>query len=743
MPKGRLLSLVLTAIAIVAVCLVAYEASAVTARSLRLLGFFSLLVFISSLLRIETKNGMLGFEPVVAFAVIIIFHETSLAVLPVVIGALMGEAWFAVAQHRFSLSRIGRVFSMTLAVGFSAFMYTSIVPHAASIPAQVSGYVLLLAGFLLVTIAYDRSVSSLEDGAGKSWETLVAQGKILLLITPIVAVEVLIYREYQMIGFAIAYLPVLFVAYVMKNEAEAERQNVELLRRNRELSLLTESSSQLLTAESDDETIIRLTKLLGNLYRMKACGVVTWETALEKPIHVYRFGACEPPDQAIAKWVESAGFSEAAPKVATSCASAKRSFKLTDDYANQVIVGIQTIEVIYGVLIFETEDPAVLQPDTLGLFTLLASQTAVSLQDQLLKALMREKTAQLDKQNETTRAILEVSNQLIGEYNVEQALTRIAHAIRQSLGFGIVLFALRAGKREEFVGVAQVGHTEDVHKKRVRAKDLTEDLSEEFSISNSYFIPTLREGAGTKQEEWHPLDKLIVPLRSADELLGFVQVKLPDDGKAPTLEKVRNLEVFATQAVRTLESARQYDEIRRLTTIDALTPAYNHRHFQDALVKEIQRHERAKRAFAVAMIDIDDFKSINDTNGHPVGDEILKGLVEILMTNVREIDLVARYGGEEFALIFPETPITRAYEVADRLRQLVADRVFQFPNVSKELRIAISIGIAAFPDDGMTNSDLISRADAALYHAKKAGKNRCVLASSLELTSGTHAREQA
>lgn len=734
MSRGRLVPSVQSTVIVLAVGIAVFAAAEIEPDSLRLLGFFSLLVFISTLLRMDSRGGTVGFEPVVAFAVIIIFHSAALPVLAVFIGTMLGEAWFAIAQHRVSLTRVSRAAAMTVAVGLVAVMYGSTVPLRAGNAAQASGYVLLFAVYLLVAAAYDSFVLSTDDGEHgvHPWETVLGQGKILLLISPIVAVEVLIYAEYGMLGFAIAFLPVLFVAYVMRNEAEAARQSVSLTRRNRELSLLTESSSLLLTAEGDEETIVRLTKLLGNLFKMKACGVVTWETAIEKPIHVYRFGACEPPDQAIAKWVESAGFSEAAPKVATAIASSQRAFSLCGEFANQVIVGIQTIEVIYGVLIFETEDSAVLDRDTQNLFTLLASQTAVSLQDQLLKTMMREKTSQLNKQNETTRAILDVSNELIGENDVEHGLAKIAHAVRQSLGFGIVLFAVRNGRRDEFVGVAQVGHTDDVRKKRVREKDLMEDLTDEFRISDSFFIPTLREGTSAKQEEWHPLDKLIVPLRSGNELLGLMQVKLPDDGKVPTPEKVRSLEVFATQAVRTLESARQYNEIRRLTTIDALTPAYNHRHFQDALLKEIHRHERSKRSFAVAMIDIDNFKNINDTHGHPIGDEILKGLVDILMGNVREIDLVARYGGEEFAIVFPETPITRAHEIANRLRQIVEAHAFQFPGIDRDLLITISIGIASFPQDGSTNSDVIARADAALYRAKKSGKNRVVLASTLE-----------
>jgi diguanylate cyclase (GGDEF)-like protein len=192
---------------------------------------------------------------------------------------------------------------------------------------------------------------------------------------------------------------------------------------------------------------------------------------------------------------------------------------------------------------------------------------------------------------------------------------------------------------------------------------------------------------------------------------------------------VRTLEIFATQAVTALQSARQYDEIKRLTFIDALTPAYNHRFFQEALTKEIHRHARTGHEMALAMLDLDDFKKINDSFGHPVGDEILKGLVEELMTNARDSDVVARYGGEEFAIIFPDTPAAFAHDAADRLREIVERREFPLPHLDRTLFITISVGVAIYPRDGLTSADLISRADAALYWAKKHGKNRVAMAA--------------
>ena len=131
------------------------------------------------------------------------------------------------------------------------------------------------------------------------------------------------------------------------------------------------------------------------------------------------------------------------------------------------------------------------------------------------------------------------------------------------------------------------------------------------------------------------------------------------------------------------------------------------------------------------MLDIDDFKKINDLFGHPVGDVVLKRLVEEMVRSVREMDTVARYGGEEFALIFPETTTDQALLVADRLRRRVASRLFSSPGLPHPLGITVSIGLASYPEDGVSKRALVERADQALYQAKRSGKNCLVTASSL------------
>jgi diguanylate cyclase (GGDEF)-like protein len=722
---------------------------------------FAALVLVAAFLRIEMGDASIGFEAAVVFGAIVIFHSPAVALVSVLIGAGAHAAYRSIAARAAGdrsslLEPFYNAAQLALSYSIVGLLYSLAVAHDAKPAAKMAGFTLLLVGYVGVHLLFVSVRRYFEEDAAPIdvRRILLLEGKTLLFVTPVVAIEAMLYASWGIAGFAIAFVPVLILAYVMRNNAESSQQNVELLRRNRELAILTESSTQILSAETDHETLRRLMSLLSKLARMKACAVVTWESNPDVPGTVYRFGECMPTDQEIMRWVDSAGFAQSAPSRAFVFQSDMRKFPLSGGSAIQVLIGIQTPEVIYGILLFETEDLSILKAGSLNLLTLLVNQTGLSLQDQLLRREMREKTMQLESHAATMTTILEVSNSLIGQFEIDAALTRIAQAIRKALGFENVVFALHDPRRNEYVRRAHAGMDdvwEDVRKRAVSPGEITAFFNPEFRASNSYFVshtalrksehdffvrPEDADLGFLKPDEWHENDLLLVPLmrpgESGNEMLGFLSVREPHDRRIPTLEKVQTLEIFATQAVTALQSSRQYEEIKRLTFIDALTPAYNHRFFQEALSKEIHRHSRTGHEMALAMLDIDNYNKINDSFGHPVGDDILKGLVEELMTNARDTDVVARYGGEEFAIIFPDTPAHSARDAANRLREIVERREFPLPLVDRTLFITVSIGVALYPHDGLTSADLISRADTALYWAKKHGKNQVAMAAEVE-----------
>jgi diguanylate cyclase (GGDEF)-like protein len=170
-------------------------------------------------------------------------------------------------------------------------------------------------------------------------------------------------------------------------------------------------------------------------------------------------------------------------------------------------------------------------------------------------------------------------------------------------------------------------------------------------------------------------------------------------------------------------------ELKRLSVTDGLTRAFNHRHFQERLKTEFSRAKRHQDPLACVMIDIDHFKRVNDTYGHPVGDRVLVRLVEILQEGIRGEDLVARYGGEEFVLLLPRTDQVRALHLAERIREQVAADGFSLLN-GERLEFTVSLGVAGFvPGSTLaTADDLLHAADVALYRAKADGRNRVALA---------------
>lgn len=163
-----------------------------------------------------------------------------------------------------------------------------------------------------------------------------------------------------------------------------------------------------------------------------------------------------------------------------------------------------------------------------------------------------------------------------------------------------------------------------------------------------------------------------------------------------------------------------YDRIEELAEIDDLTGAFNRRSIMRKLSHDIARSARLKRACSVALIDLDWFKRINDTYGHPAGDEVLRTFSITAFANLREVDSFGRYGGEEFMLVLPETSQSEAVRILDRLRLIFAE--IDWSGLSPALTISLSAGVATWHPSETTEA-LLARADAALYSAKRSGRN--------------------
>jgi diguanylate cyclase (GGDEF)-like protein len=210
---------------------------------------------------------------------------------------------------------------------------------------------------------------------------------------------------------------------------------------------------------------------------------------------------------------------------------------------------------------------------------------------------------------------------------------------------------------------------------------------------------------------------VMLPLVAKGASIGLVELFARGEFVADP-ERLELAQTMANEAAMALENARLYEDARKLADRDPLTGFYNHRFLHERLGEEVIRAQRGRRPLSVLMLDLDDFKLVNDTFGHLFGDRVLTWAAELIRSSLRASDLPARYGGDEFAVILPDTDATDAQVVAERILEAFRDR----PYVGEQrgpVPIAVSIGAATSPRDGRSPTELIASADRALYRVKR------------------------
>ncbi|BCJ43012.1 hypothetical protein GCM10010168_02470 [Actinoplanes ianthinogenes] len=198
---------------------------------------------------------------------------------------------------------------------------------------------------------------------------------------------------------------------------------------------------------------------------------------------------------------------------------------------------------------------------------------------------------------------------------------------------------------------------------------------------------------------------------------------------------LRTLRTFAGQAGVAVHNVRVHEEAQRLSLTDPLTGLWNYRYLREVLRREVERASRFGRMLTVLVLDLDHFKEVNDTYGHPAGDQVLGEFARRIRVGLREVDVAFRQGGEEFVVLLPETDAYGGVIVAERLGALVRDRPVHVdprrPGLADRIPITVSIGIAVFPEHGANAQEVLDAADEALYAAKNAGRDTYRLAESV------------
>ena len=223
------------------------------------------------------------------------------------------------------------------------------------------------------------------------------------------------------------------------------------------------------------------------------------------------------------------------------------------------------------------------------------------------------------------------------------------------------------------------------------------------------------------------------PIEMEDGVSSKAVSRVVDVLRELTGAEMDRLVVLGNQSSLSLQNALLLSQLERLSVSDRLTQLYNHVHFHQRLDEEFNRSVRFGHDLSLIMLDIDDFKRLNDTYGHPCGDEVLRAVSGIIKSSLRDMDMAARYGGDEFVVMLPETGTAGALAVAERIRADVAEKVVS-PEEGDDVRFTVSVGVANHPLDAATAHRLVEAADNAMYVAKRTGKNRVETATPRNIT---------
>lgn len=237
-------------------------------------------------------------------------------------------------------------------------------------------------------------------------------------------------------------------------------------------------------------------------------------------------------------------------------------------------------------------------------------------------------------------------------------------------------------------------------------------------------IPDVRNSPGWKA---NPIVDWIrsyagVPICRREEVIGFLNL----DSSTPnffTSAHASRLQAFASQAAVAIENARLYEQDHILSITDGLTALYNSRYFYEMANREFERSHRYPGKLSVIMIDVDHFKSVNDTFGHMVGDDVLRDLARRVQGCLRVVDVAARYGGEEFVILMPQTDQVEAWKAAERVRCAIGEHPFEATD-GQQVSVTVSLGMATLDPEHQTLNMLVKSADDALYIAKLAGRDQ-------------------
>jgi len=356
----------------------------------------------------------------------------------------------------------------------------------------------------------------------------------------------------------------------------------------------------------------------------------------------------------------------------------------------------------------------------------ITAQAAVSINTCRLYERRKREKEDLDKTLQNLSLLYSIGkamNYISDLKNLLQYILNQAIDIASAEKGSIMLYNLETDRLNIRVlaGLEDTEYQEKVNSNEIRCRSFKPGegiAGRVFMTSQPMIVNNIREDdLFIKSETSYVRSIACIPMIVYSDVIGVINVTNKKKGKEFTDEDVEMLKAVADQAAVAVNKAQLWD----MAVTDSLTGLYVRRYFMVKLQEEIHRAERYKKRLSVIMADLDRFKKINDTYGHDAGDRALKTISKFLQKNIRDVDAIARYGGEEFVMLIPDADKEAAFCLAERLRdELAKVELEDLPPIT------ISLGIATYPSDGTDLEELIKKADAAMYEAKKQGRNKVV-----------------
>lgn len=312
-------------------------------------------------------------------------------------------------------------------------------------------------------------------------------------------------------------------------------------------------------------------------------------------------------------------------------------------------------------------------------------------------------------------ALVDVTKSLLRPMDLASVLDQILDQVEQLFGYEICSVCLPSSNEGRLLMAAHRGYDASIANSiRIR---IGEDgiIGHVAATGVPYYAPDVSVDPYYIHGSDNVRSQFSVPLLMDDRVIGVLDVESKRlDAFPADIQKV--LEAFAALAALAIYRAQHQEELEHLALTDGLTGLANNRAFWESLHREMARARRFDQPLSLIVLEIDRFKRVNDTYGHLKGDSALREIARVLAHTCRTMDIAARFGGDEFALVLPQTARKDAMNVANRLRDAIANM-----RLDGHIQLTVSIGLSAYPEDGMTPNALFAVADYAMYRIKEKG----------------------